>query len=130
MYHASPELPQPALNAPDSLGKVLTMRRRLCILNSIVNTIYNDKVNSMDNDTDNNSNMLRLERPRRRKNVVPRGTIKMLSVREIARRYGFHENTVRRWVTEDGLQSIRYGPGNKIYIAEEEVENFIKEYYY
>jgi len=54
----------------------------------------------------------------------------MLSVREIARRYGFHENTVRRWVTEDGLQSIRYGPGNKIYIAEEEVDNFIKEYYY
>jgi len=37
---------------------------------------------------------------------------------------------VRRWVTEDGLQSIRYGPGNKIYIAEEEVDNFIKEYYY
>ena len=74
--------------------------------------------------------MIEEERPRQRKNVVPRGTIKMLSVREVARRYGFHENTVRRWVTEDGLKSIRYGPGNKIYIAEKDVEKFFKKYYY
>jgi excisionase family DNA binding protein len=70
------------------------------------------------------------ERPRRRKNVVPPSTIKLLSVREIARRYGFHENTVRRWVAEDGLRAIRYGPGNKIYIAERDLEKFYKKYYY
>ena len=71
-----------------------------------------------------------LERPRRRKNVFPPEPIRMLSVQEIARRYGFHENTVRRWVTEDGLKCIRYGPGNKIYIAEKDVIKFIKKYYY
>lgn len=74
--------------------------------------------------------MDRLERPRRRKNVVPPTTITMLSVRETASRYGFHENTVRRWVTEDGLKCMRYGPGNKIYIAEKAVEKFIQRYYY
>ena len=70
------------------------------------------------------------KRPRQRKNVVPRSAITMLSVREIARRYGFHENTIRRWVTEDGLKSIRYGPGNKIYIAEKDADNFYRKYYY
>ncbi len=68
-------------------------------------------------------------RKRLRKNVVPASTVKLLSVREIARRYGFHENTVRSWVTKDGLRCINYGPGNKIYIAEKDVEKFIKRYY-
>jgi len=67
---------------------------------------------------------------RQRKNVMPPSTVRLLSVREVARRYGFHENTVRRWVSEDGLRSVRYGPGNKIYIAERDVDRFIHRYYY
>ena len=70
-----------------------------------------------------------LERPRQRRNVIPRSTIKMLSVREIAHRFGFHENTIRSWI-RDGLKCVRYGPGNKIYVAEKEVEKFYKKYYY
>jgi len=70
------------------------------------------------------------QRRRQRKNVVPRTAIRMLSVKAIAQRYGFHENTVRRWVTEDELRCIRYGPGNKIFIAEGDVDDFIQKYYY
>ena len=70
------------------------------------------------------------ERRRRRKNVVPPSTIKMLSIREIACRYDFHENTVRRWIIQDGLKCVRYGPGNKIYVAQKDVEKFHKKYYY
>ena len=70
------------------------------------------------------------ERPRRRKNVIPHSAIKMLSVKEIAKRYGFHENTVRSWVAEDELRYIRYGPGGKIFIAEKDVEIYIRKYYY
>ncbi len=80
----------------------------------------------MNNDSDKH----RMERPRQRKKVIPSGTIKMLSVSEIAHRYEFHENTVRRWVTVDKLKSIRYGPGNKIYIAKKDVDNFIQKHYY
>ena len=89
-----------------------------------------DNVYSLNSDVVTNSDISRLTRPRQRKNVVPHGARKMFSVREISRKYGFHENTVRRWVTKDGLQSIRYGPGNKIHIAEDEVSNFIKKYYH
>jgi len=78
----------------------------------------------------NGNDIERSQRPRRRKNVVPPGTITMLSVRGIALKHRFHENTVRRWVTEDGLRCVRYGPGNKIFIAEQDVEEFIKKYYY
>ena len=71
-----------------------------------------------------------LERLRRRKNVVPPSTVKILSVREIADTYGFHENTVRRWVNEDGLKSVKYGPGNKMFIAKKDVDKFIRRYYF
>jgi excisionase family DNA binding protein len=70
-----------------------------------------------------------LSHRRQRKIVRPKGPTILLSVREIARRYRFHENTVRRWVSEDELKSVRYGPGNKIYIAEKDVEEFLKKYY-
>ena len=68
-------------------------------------------------------------RQRRRKNVIPPSPVKLLSVRETARKYGFHENTVRRWINEDGLRCVRYGPGNKIFIPERDVEDFIEKYY-
>lgn len=67
---------------------------------------------------------------RQRKNVVLHSAIPMLSVREIAKKYHFHENTVRRWINADALRCRRYGPGNKIFIAEKDVEKFIKKYYY
>ena len=70
------------------------------------------------------------ERPRKRKNVKPPRRILMFSVREIATRYGFHENTVRSWVSQDGLKCVRYGPGKKIFIAERDVEDFIKRNYF
>lgn len=70
------------------------------------------------------------KRPRQRKNVMPHSAIIMLSVKEIALRYGFHENTIRRWVKDDDLRCIYYGPGNKIFIAKKDVEAFIKKYYY
>lgn len=79
---------------------------------------------------DNISDVNRPERRRQRRNVVPHSQTVMLSVREIARRYGFHENTVRRWVSNGDLEYIRYGPGGKFFIAEEEVENFIRQNYY
>jgi excisionase family DNA binding protein len=70
-----------------------------------------------------------LSQRRQRKVVRPKLPTILLSVREIARRYRFHENTVRRWVSEDGLRSVRYGPGNKIYIAEKDIEEFLKKFY-
>ncbi len=66
---------------------------------------------------------------RKRKNVIPQSPVKLLSVNEIARRYGFHPNTVRSWVAEDGLRNIRFGPGNKIYVAQRDVEKFLHRFY-
>ena len=66
---------------------------------------------------------------RRRKNVTPDTRIRMLSIREIARRYDFHPNTIRNWIHEENLRYIRYGPGGKIFIAEKDVEAFIQRFY-
>jgi excisionase family DNA binding protein len=66
---------------------------------------------------------------RQRKLVIPKSPVILLSVSEIAHRYQFHENTIRRWVSEDGLKSVRYGPGNKIFIAQKDVELFLRRYY-
>jgi transposase len=71
----------------------------------------------------------KVPRRRLRKNAIPSSPVRMLSVRAIAQKYGFHENTVRRWVNDDKLRNIRYGPGNKIYIAERDVNRFIKKFY-
>jgi len=87
-------------------------------------------ISGMGNGNSNGMHIDGVERPRKRKNVIPRSDINMLSVKLVAKEYGFHQNTVRRWVTQDGLKCIRYGPGNKIYIAEKDVEKFIKRYYY
>ena len=75
------------------------------------------------------SKLKEIKNIRKRKNVVPESTIRMLSVRDIAAKYGFHENTVRRWVRDDGLRCIRYGSGNKIFIAKKDVENFVGKWY-
>jgi excisionase family DNA binding protein len=70
-----------------------------------------------------------LNKRRQRKNVRPPSPIVLLSVNEVARRYKFHPNTIRRWISEDGLKSLRYGPGSKIFVAEKDVEEFIKKFY-
>jgi excisionase family DNA binding protein len=53
----------------------------------------------------------------------------MLSTREVARRTGFHESTIIRWAFRDGLKYIAFGPGNLIYIAENDIEQFLKIFY-
>ena len=53
----------------------------------------------------------------------------MLSVKRISEKFDFHQNTVRAWVTRDGLRCVRHGPGGKIFIREDDVKVFIKEWY-
>ena len=65
----------------------------------------------------------------RKKNVLPRRAMPMLSVKRISEKYGFHPNTVRAWVTRDGLRHVRHGRGGKIFIRQDDVEAFIKEWY-
>lgn len=65
----------------------------------------------------------------RRRNVMKPRAIPMLSVRLISERYGFHPHTVRAWCTRDGLRHKRHGPGGKIFIRQDDVEEFIKEWY-
>ena len=62
---------------------------------------------------------------KRKKNVLQN----MLSVTRISKKYGFHPNTVRSWVTRDGLKAVRHGPGRKIFIKQDDVEAFIKRWY-
>lgn len=66
---------------------------------------------------------------KRKKNVISRRGVRMLSVKRISERYDFHPNTVRAWVTRDGLRHVRRGPGGKIFIRQDDVEAFIKEWY-
>jgi len=65
----------------------------------------------------------------RKKNVVRQKGISMLSVKRISEKYGFHPNTVRNWVNRDGLRHVKHGPGGKIFIRQDYVEAFIKEWY-
>lgn len=69
------------------------------------------------------------KRYRRKKNIVVKRGVPLLSVKSISERYDFHPNTVRAWVTRDGIRHIRYGPGGKIFIREDDVERFIKLWY-
>jgi len=66
---------------------------------------------------------------RRKKNIIRRRAIPMLSVKRISEKYGFHPNTVRSWVTRDGLRHKRHGPGGKIFVRQDDVEVFMKEWY-
>lgn len=66
---------------------------------------------------------------RRRKRSPLASRVTMLSVRQIAKRYGFHPNTVYNWVNRDGLPAVRHGPGGKILVRQDQVEAFIKQWY-
>jgi len=63
---------------------------------------------------------------RKRKN--PR-TIKLHSVKDISEKYQFHPNTVRSWIHRDGLRCYRKGPGGKILIREDDLNDFLDEFY-
>ena len=73
--------------------------------------------------------MVKRTEHRRKKNVIRGGATPMLSIKQISDRYGFHPNTVRAWVTRDKLRHKRQGPGKKIFIRQDDVEAFIKEWY-
>jgi len=66
---------------------------------------------------------------RRKKNVIAKRGVPMLSVKLISERYDFHPNTIRAWVTRDGLRHTRHGPGGKIFVRQDDVERFIKFWY-
>ena len=53
----------------------------------------------------------------------------LLSVKDVARRYDFHPNTIRAWVNEDGLRNYRMGRGGKIYLREDDVREYIVRNY-
>jgi len=54
-----------------------------------------------------------MTRKRYHKRNVIGGT--MLSVKDVAERYGFHPNTARAWASRDGLRHVRHGPGGKMF---------------
>jgi len=53
----------------------------------------------------------------------------MYSVEEVAEIYEFHPNTVRNWVNRDNLRSYRKGRGNKMYIREDDLKDFLAKFY-
>ena len=65
----------------------------------------------------------------RKKKVVPKRGVPLLSVKRISQDYEFHPNTIRRWVKEDGLRHVRRGRGGKILIRTDDIERFIKQWY-
>ena len=66
---------------------------------------------------------------RRKRNVIVKKGIPLLSVESMSAKYDFHPNTIRAWVTRDHLRHVRHGPGGKIFIREDDVERFIKFWY-
>lgn len=68
------------------------------------------------------------KRRRKRNQLVIRGK-NLLSVDAISKKYKFHPNTIRTWVNKDDLRHIRRGPGRKIYIRQDDVEQFVREWY-
>jgi DNA-binding transcriptional MerR regulator len=65
----------------------------------------------------------------RKKNIIPGRTVRMLSVRAISEKYDFHPNTIRAWVNRDGLRHVKHGRGGKIFIRQDDVERFIRQWY-
>ena len=63
---------------------------------------------------------------RKRKN--PRA-VRLFSVNEVSKLYDFHPNTIRLWIHRDGLRHYRKGPGDKILIREDDLNDFFDKYY-
>lgn len=53
----------------------------------------------------------------------------MYSVDDINEKYNFHPNTIRAWVHRDGLRHYRKGRGDKIYIREDDLKDFLATFY-
>ncbi|MBT3363110.1 MAG: helix-turn-helix domain-containing protein [Chloroflexi bacterium] len=66
---------------------------------------------------------------KRKKNMIQRQKVSMLSVKQISDKYDFHVNTVRSWVNRDGLRAVKHGPGGKLFIRQDDVEAFIGTWY-
>jgi len=66
---------------------------------------------------------------KRKKNVIQKGNVPMLSIKMVSERYGFHPQTVRNWVNRDGLKFVKHGQGDKVFIRQDDVEAFIDTWY-
>ncbi len=64
---------------------------------------------------------------RRRRHIE--NPIRAFSIAEVAELHGFHPNTVRLWISRDGLRSYRKGPGGKVYIREDDLKDFLLKNY-
>ena len=58
-----------------------------------------------------------------------RNPVNLLSVEQIAKKYDFHPNTVRRWVHVDGLVCYRKGRGRKMWFKQADLEDFLLKTY-
>jgi excisionase family DNA binding protein len=66
---------------------------------------------------------------RRRRNPKPTNILVYFSVAEVARRTGFHPNTIRSWARDGLLRSFRAGVGGKLYFAEPDLAKFLRREY-
>jgi hypothetical protein len=66
---------------------------------------------------------------KRKKNVIQKGNVPMLSIKMISEKYHFHPQTIRNWVNRDGLKSVKHGQGDKVFIRQDDVEDFIYTWY-
>ena len=65
----------------------------------------------------------------KKKKTIMLGNAKILSVQRVAKRYGFSVHTVYNWVHRDGMRHVKHGPGGKIFVRQDDVEAFIKQWY-
>lgn len=73
--------------------------------------------------------MAKVKKYIRKKNVIKGRAIPMLSVNDISKKYDFHPHTIRAWVNRDGLRAEKHGPGGKTFIRQDDLEDFLREWY-
>ena len=64
-----------------------------------------------------------------KRNVAKNNYDDLLSIKQVSEKYGVHPNTVYNWVHRDKLMHAHDGPGNKIFLRQNEVESFLRRYY-
>jgi len=60
---------------------------------------------------------------------IRRNPANLLSVTQVSEKFDFHPNTVRAWISRDGLRCYRKGPLGKIFLREDDVVDFIANHY-